>query len=120
MVEGESVSCDSFGPLLRWPSYDIAHSLPRGGVDRGFPFTEDETTKAFLKPLVLLVCFVVIDVHPMRINVGVDMFSACFVCLVEYFVFLFVLFLLFCMFSSMYYANVKVDNIKVILFLRGC
>ena len=29
--------------------YDVAHSLPLGGADRGFPFTEDE--KAFLIPL---------------------------------------------------------------------
>ena len=27
--------------------YDVAHSLPRGGVGRGFPFTEDETRRYF-------------------------------------------------------------------------
>ena len=42
LVEGESLSRDSFGPL-----YEAAYSLPRGGVCRGFLFTEDEIRRNF-------------------------------------------------------------------------
>jgi hypothetical protein len=34
-----------FPPMLA--IYDIAHSLPLGGVGRFFPFTEDETQRHF-------------------------------------------------------------------------
>ena len=34
-------------PLPTLAVYDVAHSLPLAGVDRDFPFTEDETRKHF-------------------------------------------------------------------------